>query len=143
MLAFVITLSGISCGGDSDPAPADGAVADVAEPDAAAAECNGDSLVSGAGCGAAGKCSLQFTQTQIAVGCCPIGDKAVGAACNPLAAQSKDHPGFVCDDCGVGIVCVDFVCEYYCDGRDLICPDGLTCFPEAGIAEAPNYGHCE
>src|SRR5262249_16153129 len=108
------------------------------------AVCSGDVLVSGAGCGTDGKCSLQFSSSfEIAVGCCPKGSARTGAASDPTTAPSRDHAGFVCDDCAVGLVCVDFVCRAYCDARDLVCPAGTTCMPTPGIPDAPNYGHCE
>src|SRR5215510_3299854 len=77
--------------------------------------CDGDALVSGDGCGS-GKCSLQFSlQGMVVVGCCPAGNVAEGATCSPAKNDSQDHPDFKCDDCAVGLVCVDFVCRYYCD----------------------------
>jgi hypothetical protein len=107
-------------------------------------ECDGDQLVSGAGCGDDGKCSLQFSQTgSIAVGCCPAGTVAEGASCDPFGGMSRDHPGFVCDDCAPGLVCENFTCRAYCDARTLECPPNQTCRPVSGIPDAPHYGHCE
>jgi hypothetical protein len=139
---ILAVLLGVACGGDDGGGSPDAPPAAIDAPDAAPAVCNGDSLPTGAGCDP-GRCALQFSTTAVTIGCCPDGTGVQGAACNPTAQQSLDHPGFVCDDCAIGFVCVDFVCHQVCDTRTNICAGGLTCTAIPGVPGAPNYGECE
>src|SRR5262245_5504648 len=66
-----------------------------------------------------------------------LGQEPAPTGTTPLAGKSADHLDFVCDACAIGLVCVDFACRYYCDARDGICPNSLTCMPTGGIPDAP------
>jgi hypothetical protein len=157
-LAFALLLvASCGSGGSPDAAPPvlDSGTPDAGTPDldtgppdsgagdaGSAAMCNGDALPSGAGCDP-GRCALQFSTTGVDIGCCPDGTGVQGAACDPTAQAALDRAGFVCDDCAIGFVCVDFVCHEVCDTRTNVCAGALTCTAIPGVPGAPDYGECE